>query len=127
MSTRHRLQGCFLLLFVFLYPMALIARNLIRVDEGKTRLASDGRSSILKLALASDFTRDVPVRIDVEVLDTDDRVIEADSFEPILLSNQRPERCQSHLAACAISSNGDGPGAKSSRGAGRDLRFRTRL
>src|SRR5207247_8219193 len=74
MSTRHRLQGCFLLLFVFLNPMALGARNLIRVDEEKTRLASDGRSSILKLALASDFTRDVPVHIDIEVLDTDDRV-----------------------------------------------------
>jgi hypothetical protein len=79
--VRYRFRGLFFLLFLAFNPTSLTAKSLIRVDEGRTRLLPAGNKSVLRMAVASGLTREIPVRIDLDVLGTDDEVIETVSRE----------------------------------------------
>src|SRR2546426_3834237 len=83
MMVPRWLQG-FLILFLLTNPVLLIAENVIRVDEGKTRLAITDNSALLKLAVAGNFTHDVPIHIELEFLDPNGSLIEAVSHDTIL-------------------------------------------
>ena len=90
MMSRYRLQGFVLPLFLIFNSLTLMARSVIRVDESKTRLVTSGNKSVLKLVLGTDSAKDVPVHIELEVLNTSDGIIESVAHDSIV--NQKTKQ-----------------------------------
>jgi A-macroglobulin TED domain/Alpha-2-macroglobulin family/MG2 domain/Carboxypeptidase regulatory-like domain/A-macroglobulin receptor binding domain/Macroglobulin domain MG3 len=84
-----RFRGYLIPLFLVLNPTFLAGRSLIRVDEGKTRLVITDNAAVLKLAIVSEADRDLPVKVELQLVDTSDKVIEAVSRNLVVSRGSR--------------------------------------
>jgi hypothetical protein len=84
-----RYGGLLFLLFHLLNPLLLTAEDRIRVSEERTRLVSNANGTVLKLAVDNDAAHDLPVHLELQTVDTSDKVIEVQSRDLILSHGSR--------------------------------------
>jgi uncharacterized protein YfaS (alpha-2-macroglobulin family) len=77
----ERFRGFLFLLFLLLNPVFTFGQAQLRVSEQRTRLVLNEGGGLLRLPVESGVIRDIPIRVELQVLDTGDRIIEGQTLD----------------------------------------------